>query len=259
MFISLMRYDASMNPTSETAYVGGELNLFSLATNWKCYVKAAIKEYLVGDVLEVGAGIGSTTAAMHSGIANRWICLEPDLSNASRLKRSIVESSEYKGTQVIAGALDALAKRSSFDCILYMDVLEHIDDDRDQIQAAAQLVRPEGYIIILSPAHQWLFSEFDKSIGHLRRYNKELLQSLMPSGWIQVRLAYLDSVGALLSLANALALRQAMPSPRQIAIWDRFCIPLSRIMDFILREKCGKSILAVWRKPNLCNLQIPQS
>lgn len=239
-----------MIPTSETAYVGGELNLFSLATNWKCYVRAAIKEYLVGDVLEIGAGIGSTTVAMHHGIANRWICLEPDLSNATRLKRSIVERSEYKGTQVIAGSLDALAKRSSFDCILYMDVLEHIHDDRDQIEAAAQLVRDGGCIIILSPAHQWLFSEFDKSIGHLRRYNKQLLRSLMPSGWIQVKLAYLDSVGALLSLGNALALRQTMPSPWQIAIWDRFCIPLSRIMDSVFREKCGKSILAVWRKPD---------
>ena len=239
-----------MIPTSETAYVGGELNLFSLATNWKCYVRAAIKEYLVGDVLEIGAGIGSTTAAMHDGIAHRWVCLEPDVNNATRLKRSVVEGSEYKETKVIAGSLDTLAKRSSFDCILYMDVLEHIYDDRDQIQAAAQLVRHGGCIIILSPAHQWLFSEFDRSIGHLRRYNKQLLRSLMPSGWIQVKLAYLDSVGALLSLGNAIALRQAMPSPWQIAIWDRFCIPLSRIVDSVLREKCGKSILAVWRKPD---------
>jgi SAM-dependent methyltransferase len=239
-----------MIPRSETAYIGGELNLFSLATNWKCYVKAAIKEYLVGDVLEIGAGIGSTTVAMHDGIAHRWICLEPDLGNATRLKSSVVERSEYKETQVIAGSLDALAKRSSFDCVLYMDVLEHIHDDRDQVLTAAQLVRPGGHIIILSPAHEWLFSEFDKSIGHLRRYNKQLLRSLMPSGWIQVKLAYLDSIGALLSFGNALGLRQAMPSPWQIAIWDRFCIPISRIMDSVLREKCGKSILAVWRKPN---------
>jgi SAM-dependent methyltransferase len=239
-----------MIPTSESAYIGRELNLFSLATNWKCYVKAIISDYLVGDVLEIGAGIGSTTVAMHHGIAHRWFCLEPDLSNATRLKRTVVERSEYKETQVIAGSLDALAKRQSFDCVLYMDVLEHIHDDRDQIQSAAQLVRQGGHIVILSPAHQWLFSEFDKSIGHLRRYNKQLLRSLMPSGWTQIKLAYLDCVGALLSLGNALAVRQAMPSPWQITIWDRFCIPLSRILDSVSREKCGKSILAIWRKPD---------
>jgi SAM-dependent methyltransferase len=239
-----------MVPPSKSAYIGGELDLFSLATNWKRYVKAAIRNHLVGDVLEVGAGIGSTTAAMHDGTAHRWICLEPDLCNAKRLKKSVIEQLKLKQTHVIAGSLDALSKHSAFDCVLYMDVLEHIQNDRNQVQTAAQLVRQGGHIIILSPAHQRLFSEFDKNIGHLRRYNKQLLGSLMPSGWIQVRLAYLDSIGALLSLGNALGVRQAMPSPWQIAVWDRFCIPISRIMDTILRDKCGKSILAVWRKPD---------
>jgi SAM-dependent methyltransferase len=239
-----------MVPVSKSAYIGGELDLFSLATNWKSYIEQAIREYLVGDVLEVGAGIGSTTAAMHNGTAHRWISLEPDLGNAKRLKKLVIEQLGFKETHVIAGSLDALAEHPSFDCILYMDVLEHIRQDADQIQAAARLVRRDGHIIILSPAHRWLFSKFDTSIGHLRRYNKELLRSLMPSGWIQVKMAYLDSVGALLSLANAVGLRQAMPSPWQIAIWDRFCIPLSRILDSVLREKCGKSILAVWRKPD---------
>ena len=158
-----------MVPASKSAYIGGELDLFSLATNWKRYVKAAIRKHLIGDVLEVGAGIGSTTAAMHDTVAQRWICLEPDLCNAKRLKKNVIEQLGFKETHVIAGSLDALAKRPTFDCILYMDVLEHIHHDRDQILAAAQLVRRGGHIVILSPAHQWLFSEFDKSIGHLRR------------------------------------------------------------------------------------------
>jgi hypothetical protein len=101
----------------------------------------------------------------------------------------------------------------------------------------------------LSPAHQWLFSAFDESVGHLRRYNKEHLRSLMPPGWIQVKTAYLDSVGALLSLGNSVGLRQSMPSSWQITIWDRLCIPASRIIDSVLRGRCGKSVLAIWRKP----------
>jgi SAM-dependent methyltransferase len=238
-----------MVPAAESAYIGGELDLFSLARNWKRYVRAVIGKHLAGDVLEVGAGIGGTTAAMHEGTAHLWVCLEPDVGNAKRLMKLVVERLGHKKTHVVAGSLRALSKRSSFDCVLYMDVLEHIEDDHDQIQTAARLVREGGHIVVLSPAHQWLFSEFDKSIGHLRRYNKQRLRSLMPPGWIQVKMVYLDSVGALLSLGNVIGLRQAMPSPWQIAIWDRFCIPLSRIMDFVLRGNCGKSVLAVWRKP----------
>lgn len=203
----------------------------------------------MGDILEVGAGIGSTTAAMHDGTAHLWVCFESDFLNAKRLMKLVGEWWGHKQTYVIAGSLHALRKHSSFDCVLYMDVLEHIHDDRAQIQAAARLVRENGHIVILSPAHQWLFSAFDESIGHLRRYNKEQLRSLMPPGWIQVKMAYLDSIGALLSLGNLVGPRQAVPSSWQIAIWDRLCIPASRIIDSVLGGRCGKSVLAIWRKP----------
>jgi SAM-dependent methyltransferase len=248
MFTLLTECGGYMAAASESAYIGGELDLFSLATNWKRYVKTAIGKYLVGDVLEIGAGIGGTTAMLHDGTSRRWVCLEPDVGNAKRLMKQVAERWGHKKTHVIAGSLHAVSKRSSFDCVLYMDVLEHIQDDRDQIQKAAQLVRQGGHIVILSPAHQWLFSEFDKSIGHVRRYNKKQLRSLMPPGWIEAKTTYLDSVGALLSLGNVLLLRRAMPSSWQISTWDRFCIPLSRIMDSVLMGNCGKSVLAVWRK-----------
>lgn len=233
----------------ERRYIGGELALFSLASNWKRYIKAEIRRYLVGDVLEVGAGIGSTTAALHDGSARWWVCLEPDPVNAKQLKTMIVRRLQRNKTAVIAGSLRTVAQRGFFDCILYIDVLEHIKDDRVEIEAAAQLVRSGGYMVVLSPAHQWLFSEFDKSIGHVRRYNKRSLRSLIPSGWSECKMVYLDSIGLFLSLANLLVLKQAMPSHRQIYLWDRVCIPITRVIDGLLIGSFGKSVLAVWRKP----------
>ena len=238
-----------MARTDEVPYAGRELELFALATNWKRYVKAEIGKYLAGDVLEIGAGIGGTTLAIHDGSVRRWTCLEPDANLANRLRGAVKESRGFYAPDVIAGSLRALADRPSFDCVLYLDVLEHIQDDRSQIEAAARLVRPGGHIVILSPAHQWLFSEFDKSIGHIRRYDKHSLRALAPSGWLQKKLTYLDSVGVLLSLANAVALRQTMPSRLQISVWDRLCVPVSRIIDRALLGNFGKSILAIWENP----------
>lgn len=237
-----------MVDAAESPYVGGELDLFALADNWKCYVKDELASYIAGDVLEVGAGIGATTAALHDGTVRRWVCLEPDASLASRLQARIIGSAAAPTTKVIVGSLRTFTEQASFDCILYIDVLEHIEDDRGQIELAAQLVRPGGHIVVLSPAHQWLFSDFDKSIGHLRRYKKATLRSLMPSGWIEKKLTYLDSIGVFLSLGNVLALRQAMPTRSQIVIWDRLCIPLSRRVDRWCCGMIGKSIMAVWRK-----------
>jgi len=248
MCISWVAYSGFMADAAETPYVGKELDLFALADNWKSYVKAQIASYLTGDVLEVGAGIGATTAALHDGTARHWVCLEPDASLASRLQARILGSSTAPTTQVIVGSLSTFTEQACFDCILYIDVLEHIEDDRRQIEVAAQLVRPGGHIIVLSPAHQWLFSEFDKSIGHLRRYEKSTLKSLKPSGWIEMKLIYLDSFGLFLSLGNVLVLRQAVPTRSQIAIWDRLCVPLSRLFDRLSCGLIGKSVLAVWCK-----------
>ena len=239
-----------MATADETPYVGQELELFALATNWKRYVKAEIGKYLVGDVLEIGSGIGGTTLALHDGSARRWVCLEPDADQAKRLRAAVTKNWGYCAPGVIAGSLRALADKPFFDCVLYLDVLEHIQDDQRQIEAAARLVRPGGHIVVLSPAHQWLFSEFDKNIGHLRRYNKRTLRPLMPRGWTEKKLLYLDAVGSLLSLANAIALRQALPSRGHLLLWDRLCVPLSRIVDRLLWGKFGKSVLAVWEKRN---------
>ena len=237
-----------MNKLREFSYSGGELGLFAQATNWKFYVKSEIGEYLVGDVLEIGAGIGATTIALNDGSARQWLCLEPDSDQVQQLKLLLARNGG-RAPLVVAGSLATFAQKPIFDCVLYIDVLEHIDDDQLQIQTAAKLVRPEGYIVVLSPAHQWLFSEFDKSIGHLRRYTKQTLSKLMPSGWTEVKLKYLDSLGILLSLGNVVALRQSLPTRSQIEFWDRICVPFSRTFDRLSRGTLGKSVLAVWQKP----------
>jgi hypothetical protein len=232
----------------ESSYVGGELDLFVLSKNWKSYIRAEIASYLTGDVLEVGAGIGGSTVALHDGRAQRWTCLEPDLHLALRLKARVDDSMTAATTNVVVGSVQTLADRPSFDCVLYIDVLEHIKEDATEVSLAARLVRRGGHIVILGPAHQWLFSEFDRSIGHMRRYNRATLRAMMPNGWREKKLAYLDSVGVFLSLANVLTLRQSMPTKSQILYWDRVCVPLSRVIDRLCRGNVGKSVLAVWCK-----------
>lgn len=237
-----------MSKAREFSYPGAELSLFAQARNWKFYVKSEVGKYLVGDVLEIGAGIGGTTSILNDGSARQWICLEPDPDQVKPLKFFLARNAGLTPV-VIVGSLTAFTQKPSFDCILYIDVLEHIDDDRVEIQTAARLVRPGGHIVVLSPAYQWLFSEFDYSIGHLRRYNKQTLCKLMPAGWKEITLKYLDSLGVLVSLANAIALRQSLPTLSQIKLWDGICVPLSRAFDHLLLGSLGKSVLAVWQNP----------
>src|SRR6185503_3856669 len=119
----------------------------------------------------------------------------------------------------------------SFDTILYIDVLEHIEDDRRELERAACRLKPGGRIIVLSPAHGWLYSPFDKAIGHCRRYTTTMLRELTPPALRIEKAFYLDSVGLLASSANRLLLKQSMPRPKQLKVWDKLMVPCSRLLD----------------------------
>ena len=230
-------------------YVGDELDLFAAATRWKAYFRRQISPYLGARVLEVGAGLGGTTRALCRGTEARWVCLEPDPALASRLESERAAGRLPGACEIVVGTLDDQLADDRFDSVLYMDVLEHIDDDRAELIQASQRVAPGGYLVVLSPAHQWLFTPFDRSIGHCRRYSRGSLRAVSPPGLQLVWLGYLDSVGFFASLANKLLLQQAMPTPRQIAFWDRVLVRTSEWVDPILGNRAGKSVLGVWQAP----------
>ena len=229
-------------------YAGSELDLFAAVHNWKTYWSNRIHPYVTGDVLEVGAGIGSNTPYLDSGDNGRWVCLEPDAGLVSQLTTNLVRSGNKRTYETITGTLQDLDSNLRFDTILYIDVLEHIEDDRAELANAASRLEVGGRIIVLSPAHQGLFTPFDAAIGHFRRYNRQMLRRISPSDLPLDRLFYLDSAGLALSGANLLLLRQSMPTTSQLRVWDKFVIPISRVLDRFLFNSVGKSIVGVWQR-----------
>lgn len=225
-------------------YVGEELDIFAHAVRWKSYWSSSIRRWVRGDVLEVGAGLGVNTPLLNNPGVRSIVCLEPDPLLAARLTETIRSIS---GAHAICGTL-ASAPKTQFDSIVYIDVLEHIEADGEEMRAAAELLRPNGRLVVLSPAHQFLYSEFDASIGHFRRYRKESLRKLLPGNCRLEALYYLDSVGMLASLANRVMLRQGLPTVAQIKTWDRFLIPVSRVIDPLLGHMLGKTIISVFAR-----------
>ena len=229
-------------------YLGTELDVFAGARNWKRYLAAQMAPFVSGDVLEVGAGIGATTQALARLPRYTWTCLEPDAGLAQRLNAAVGAMVGPSGISVVIGALRDLPSAANYDCILYVDVLEHIEQDQAEVAAAMQLLRSGGHLIILCPAHNWLYTPFDKAIGHYRRYDRRQFQALQPPSASLVRLRYLDSVGLGASLGNRLFLRSASPTQAQVRFWDRVLVRASVLLDPLLGYRMGKSILGVWRK-----------
>ncbi len=221
-------------------YAGSELEIFEKAHNWKAYLRRSMQPYLRGSVLEVGAGLGANTRQFASLNFDGWTCLEPD--------ESLLEQIEPASRrELVLGDLSTLDSSRLFDAILYIDVLEHIADDSAELRRAATYLTTGGALIVLSPAHPWLFTPFDQAIGHYRRYTKQSLQAIAPQHLRREKLIYLDSVGMLASLANRLLLDQSMPTAVQIHTWDTYLVPCSRLIDRLFFGAVGKSVLGVWR------------
>jgi len=229
-------------------YVGPELELFAEVHNWKSYWSRELRPLITGDVLEVGAGIGANTRYLDAGGHRRWIRLEPDVKLASQYAKDPEHTGSASRYEAVVGTIKSLGRTREFDTIIYIDVLEHIENDREELEGAAALLRGGGRIIVLAPAHPWLFSPFDAAVGHFRRYNRSMLRGISPSGLCLERLSYLDSAGLVLSMANLFLLRQSLPTRSQLRVWDRWVIPISRVLDRCLFHAAGKSIIGVWRK-----------
>jgi SAM-dependent methyltransferase len=229
-------------------YQGNELDLFRYARNWKRYFARRLRPFITGRVVEVGAGIGATASVLIEHGASSWTCLEPDARLCEQLKDVMTSQRSAARCRIVCGTLDDLDPAETFDTILYVDVLEHIRDDRAELARSAGRLRAGGRVVVLAPAHQWLFSPFDQAIGHHRRYTRSTLLQAAPSSLRSVTAFYLDSAGLLASLVNRVALRASYPTRSQIRVWDSLLVPTSRVLDPIAGYHLGKSVVGVWTR-----------
>jgi hypothetical protein len=234
--------------TNSKTYIGKELSIFAHATNWKRYYTSIIRPYLGKRVVEVGAGIGATTLTICDGTQETWICLEPDPVLRAEIDNLLSEGKLPACCRTQGGFVSDISPANPVNTFLYIDVLEHIEADRAELEGAAVRLSPGGRLIVLSPAFRFLYSPFDRSIGHYRRYDKKMFHKLTPRDCQLEKTIYLDSVGVATSLANRLILSQALPTVNQILFWDRKIIPITKWFDRFIHYSFGRSLLGIWKK-----------
>ena len=233
---------------SDTKYIGNELDIFSNATNWKKYFSSKIDPFISGDILEVGAGIGINTKYFINNRTKSITSIEPDKDLFDKMlvnQKDLFTSNQTKLNCTIKEIND------TFDTIVYIDVLEHILESNKEIELIEKRLKPGGHLIILVPAYNFLFSEFDKSIGHYRRYNKKILRNEINNILYEKDLFYLDSLGVIASLVNKTILKKSSPSLKNIIFWDKILVPISKILDIVTNKTFGKSLIGIYSKGNL--------
>jgi hypothetical protein len=229
---------------NEMRYPGNELEIFADCKRWKSYWVSILAGFLSMDykLVEIGSGIGSNYPYL-TKISEDYLGIEPD-ANLTGIAKEKYPEGTFKEGLVTSFSEISVRKKIAF---LYIDVLEHILDDSKEMHQALSKMNIGDCLVVLVPAHQYLYSPFDKLVGHHRRYSSKQLRSMNLSGMQIKYLQELDFIGFLAGLINAKLIKSKNASTLAIGIWDSL-IPLSRKIDRIFKILPGKSILCIWEK-----------
>ena len=78
-------------------------------------------------------------------------------------------------------------KKNQFDLVLTLDVLEHLKNPETTITDIKRILKPSGYLIITVPAYKYLFSYWDKMVGHKTRYSQKGVTRLVRKSGFKVK------------------------------------------------------------------------
>ncbi|RCW43182.1 methyltransferase family protein [Halopolyspora algeriensis] len=197
-------------------------------------------------VLEVGAGTGEF--ASHVTGLERYVLTDVDPDAAQYMKQRFAGRPEV---EVRTLDLDEQPKlEQPVETAMAINVLEHIDDDATALRSLSRLVTPGGTIVLWVPGYQQLYGEFDRLVGHVRRYTPETMRSAIQRAGLTVRLA--KPVNFLGALAWWAAVRKGgsnAPNKRLVRIYDRFVVPVTEATEKVVPAPFGQSILGVAQVP----------
>ena len=216
---------------------------FDKADIWIKYVVFKIKNYIKGNVVEIGAGCGSFSRQYLKYGESKITLNDADKDNIRDLKE---KSSNEDKVNVTEKNLKDLNEK--FDTIIYFNVLEHIKEDDAEIKLSLEKLNTGGHLIILVPAHQKLYGNLDKAVGHYRRYDIDYFKKKFLNSEL-VYLSHIDTLGYFLYFLNKIFFKkEVFPTKLKIFLWDKLFTPATILVDFILRYKYGKNILCIYKK-----------
>jgi 2-polyprenyl-3-methyl-5-hydroxy-6-metoxy-1,4-benzoquinol methylase len=226
---------------SKINYDGFELDTFDAAEKFRNYQIYYLKRYIKDPFLEVGAGQGGLVN-LYQKFTKDITLIEPD----NRLFHLIKKKFRKKNIKIKNHTIEKI--KFKYQTIIYFDVLEHIKSDLKEVKIASKKLKKKGHLIFNVPAHQLFYNEFDKAVGHFKRYNKKDFIDIEKKTDLKIeKLIYYDSIGLIFLILNKIFKLKETNLKNKIYFWNML-IPLSKIIDKLTFNKFGKSLLCVFIK-----------
>ena len=237
---------------SEIEYFGHDLDSMDLAVNYHNWILDVFRPFLGRNIVEVGAGTGSFSKLLLETAPETVTLIEPS-DMFQKLKEEIDHSKYETKIKFINGIFSNFVFSNSDnqrpDTIVYINVLEHVEDDTSELQLMHNSLTQNGKICIFVPAVPFLLSDFDRQIGHFRRYSRKELVSKCETAGFRVRLARgFDFPGILPWLVKYRLMRSLTIEQSMVKLYDRLFVPPIRFVESIIKPPIGKNLILVAEK-----------
>ena len=224
------------------------LDAIEQAPRFNRWMYETVRPYLGNRIVELGVGRGNMSQHLKqheellltdyrtdylSILQNRWV----GVGRLTMAKLDMTQRADYE-----------ILRSFKPESVVFFNVLEHIEDDCAVLRSLFETVPQGCRIVVLVPFNMKLYSDFDRALGHFRRYSKgELEGKMRDAGFTVERQFYFNKFGALAwMICNTFGKQKAL-KPWQLRLYN-VLTPVFKIVDRVLPIS-GLSTVAVCRKP----------
>tara|TARA_R110002072_G_scaffold27564_3_gene89653 strand:- start:3952 stop:4689 length:738 start_codon:yes stop_codon:yes gene_type:complete len=237
--------EASKNITPLDFFPGEMLEDLGHVPNYHDWIFEQFAPMLHGRVAEIGAGLGTIAERLRPCV-DRLDLIEPSSGLAGRLRQKFDGDADCA---VIEKSIEAWLKTAdpgALDCIVMVNVLEHIEDDQAAVKGLYDALKPGGRLLIFVPALPFLYSKIDRVFGHFRRYTRKSLGTCVGEAGFKIeKLRYFDIVGVLPWWLLNKVLRKTSFSQPMLTVYDRVVVPPTKLAESIVAPPLGKNLVLI--------------
>lgn len=227
-------------------YTGQDnLEVMKMAHNYNSFLLSLAKKYIPSKdsiCIDFGAGTGTFADLLKDNGYTNINCLEPD-----KEMEGILVSKGYK----VYSDLENI-KDGTLDVAYLFNVLEHIEKDKEVMQAVSKKLAPGGRLIIYVPAFNHLFTSMDRKVEHHRRYTKNMLEDIISSCKLKtLSNRYYDPSGYFVTLIyKFIGNKNGDLDTKKVVFFDKYIFPFNKLLEPLTNRFFGKNVMIVAEREN---------
>jgi SAM-dependent methyltransferase len=220
------------------------LERLAVAPRFNRWMFERLAPWIGETVLEVGSGIGNLSQFLID--RERVVLTDTEPAYRAYLERRFGDLPQVRVRTLMLPEVPPALEGERFDSVVCLNVLEHIENDREALEAMCGMLRPGGTVVLLVPALRALYGQLDIALGHFRRYTPRTLREVFAAAGLTVlRLEYFNLAGMPGWWFVGRVLRRSLIPAGGLRLYDAL-VPFFRLERFV-PWRLGQSLIAVGR------------